>query len=107
MTFLSRSEVKGLKLLVAPTHIDFSSPYRNPGKYFRDRGITSGNSRVCELAYCGLQPESVLSLDMANLSKKDDYRFDKPIDWIDRTVYHGTNIAMQTHVAIHVNGDSC
>ena len=78
MTFLSQSEVDRLHTLRAPSHTDFAAAIEH-------LGYGGGEAGVCEVAYYGLQPRQVLSLDMALLSPDGTYT--KPQDWSGDVVY--------------------
>ena len=40
-----------------------------------------------------MKPDEVLSLDMAALSNRENYTFDKPLGWSEDTVFHGASVA--------------
>ena len=76
---------------MAPKYISLPEHVRQPGYYFRQLGISTSWASICELAYIGLTPGRVLTIEMTEWTL--DPWYEKPPGWTGETVLHGTSLA--------------
>ena len=76
---------------MAPKYMSFTEHVRRPGYYFRQLGIPAAWAGVCEVAYIGLTPGKVMTIEMAEWT--GEWWYEKPIGWTEDTVLHGTSLA--------------